>query len=124
VRISIDDFGTGYSSLSYLHRLPVDRLKIDRSFVRDINNASAGTASVVRAIVMMAHSLDMLVVAEGVETHEQLQAVREAGCDFSQGFYFYRPLAAETTAQLLARSASGAERSDLQTSAVTSTPTW
>ena len=113
VSISIDDFGTGYSSLSYLHRLPVDRLKIDRSFVRDINNASAGTASVVRAIVVMAHSLDLSVVAEGVETVDQLDAIRESGCDYAQGFYFYRPLPVEATAQLLAKSGATPERHDL-----------
>ena len=106
VKISIDDFGTGYSSLSYLHRLPVDRLKIDQSFIRDINNTSGGTASVVRAIVAMAHSLDLSVIAEGVETREQVDAIREAGCDLAQGYYFHRPLAADATAHLLAGAAS------------------
>jgi EAL domain-containing protein (putative c-di-GMP-specific phosphodiesterase class I) len=114
IAIAIDDFGTGYSSLSYLHRLPVDRLKIDQSFVRDINNTSAGTASVVRAIVVMAHSLDLSVVAEGVETDEQLEAIREAGCDFAQGYYFYRPLPVDAAAQLLALSSPTPERSDLE----------
>jgi diguanylate cyclase (GGDEF)-like protein len=114
VNISIDDFGTGYSSLSYLHRLPVDRLKIDRSFVRDINNVSAGTASVVRAIVVMAHSLDLSVVAEGVESAEQLEAIREAGCDFAQGFYFYRPLPVDVTARLLASSEAAPARRDIE----------
>jgi diguanylate cyclase (GGDEF)-like protein len=113
VRISIDDFGTGYSSLSYLHRLPIDRLKIDRSFVRDINNTSGGTASVVRAIVAMAHSLDVSVVAEGVETRDQLDAIREAGCDYVQGYFFYKPLAVDATTHLLARSSPTPERRDL-----------
>jgi len=114
VRISIDDFGTGYSSLSYLHRLPVDRLKIDRSFVRDINDASAGTASVVRAIVVMAHSLGLFVVAEGAENEQQAKAIQEAGCDFSQGYYFYRPLTAGATAHLLACPSAGIERHELE----------
>jgi diguanylate cyclase (GGDEF)-like protein len=113
ISIAIDDFGTGYSSLSYLHRLPVDRLKIDRSFVRDINNAAAGTASVVRAIVVMAHSLDLSVVAEGVETDEQLEAIREAGCDFAQGYYYHRPLSVDATEQLLAVSSRAEDRQDV-----------
>jgi diguanylate cyclase (GGDEF)-like protein len=113
VSISIDDFGTGYSSLSYLHRLPVDRLKIDRSFVREINSGEGDTASVVRAIVAMAHSLDLSVVAEGVETGDQLEAIRLAGCDFAQGFYFHRPLAVPAAAHLLARSGATPERHDL-----------
>jgi len=112
VSISIDDFGTGYSSLSYLHRLPVDRLKIDRSFVRDIDDSDSDTASVVRAIVAMAHSLDLSVVAEGVETVAQLEAIREAGCDFAQGFYFHRPLPVDATARLLAASGRQQERRD------------
>jgi diguanylate cyclase (GGDEF)-like protein len=112
VSISIDDFGTGYSSLSYLHRLPVDRLKIDRSFVRDIDDSTSDTASVVRAIVVMAHSLDLSVVAEGVETGAQLEAIREAGCDFAQGFYFHRPLPVDATANLLAASRSPREHRD------------
>jgi EAL domain-containing protein (putative c-di-GMP-specific phosphodiesterase class I) len=112
VSISIDDFGTGYSSLSYLHRLPVDRLKIDRSFVRDIDDSTSDTASVVRAIVVLAHSLDLSVVAEGVETGAQLEAIREAGCDFAQGFYFHRPLPVDATANLLAASRSPREHRD------------
>ena len=113
VSISIDDFGTGYSSLSYLHRLPVDRLKIDRSFVRDINSGEGDAASVVRAIVSMAHSLDLSVVAEGVETGDQLEAIRVAGCDFAQGYYFHRPMGAEATASLLAQPVPTPEARDL-----------
>jgi len=91
VQISIDDFGTGFSSLNYVKRLPVDRLKIDQSFVRDLPSDPSDRAIVV-AIVNLAHSLDMDVVAEGVETAEQLQIVRDVGCDEVQGFFFGQPM--------------------------------
>jgi diguanylate cyclase (GGDEF)-like protein len=89
--ISIDDFGTGYSSLSYLKRLPVDKLKIDRSFVQDMHQ-SADSLSMVKAIIAMAHSLRLEVIAEGVELQEQLDGLRAAGCDQIQGFYYSKPL--------------------------------
>jgi diguanylate cyclase (GGDEF)-like protein len=86
VIVSIDDFGTGYSSMSYLRRFPIDKLKIDRSFINDMTT-SADAASIVKAIISLAHSLRLKVVAEGVETAEQLQQLRELGCDQFQGFY-------------------------------------
>ena len=91
VSIALDDFGTGYSSLSYLHRFSFDRLKIDHSFVRDIIR-NEGSLKIVRAIVMLAHSLGLEVTAEGVETDEQLAAVRGEGCDAVQGYYIGRPM--------------------------------
>ena len=86
VLVSIDDFGTGYSSMSYLRRFPIDKLKIDRSFINDLTT-NADAASIVKAIVSLAHSLRLKVVAEGVETAEQLELLRELGCDQFQGFY-------------------------------------
>jgi diguanylate cyclase (GGDEF)-like protein len=86
VIVSIDDFGTGYSSMSYLRRFPIDKLKIDRSFINDLTTNS-DAASIVKAIISLAHSLRLKVVAEGVETAEQLQQLSELGCDQFQGFY-------------------------------------
>ncbi|HWL04225.1 MAG TPA: EAL domain-containing protein [Xanthobacteraceae bacterium] len=91
VQISIDDFGTGFSSLSYVKRLPVDRIKIDQSFVRDLVSDPSDRA-IVSAVVNLAHSLDLVVVAEGVETAEQLEIVRAIGCEEVQGYYFGRPM--------------------------------
>ncbi len=95
VGLEIDDFGTGYSSLSYLQRLPFDTLKIDRSFVQELN-AGNGSMDIVKAISELAHSLKLEIIAEGVETEQQLQRLRELGCTYLQGFLFSKPLDAET----------------------------
>ena len=89
--MAIDDFGTGYSSLSYLRRFPIDRLKIDQSFTREVNSSSDG-AAIARAVIQLGHALELRVIAEGVETVEQLKFLRDNGCDEIQGYYFARPL--------------------------------
>ena len=94
VIVSVDDFGTGYSSMSYLRRLPIDKLKIDKSFVREMASR-ADDASIVQAIISLAHSLNLKVVAEGVETAAQLTALKALGCDQYQGFHFSAALPAE-----------------------------
>ncbi|MEO7208300.1 MAG: EAL domain-containing protein [Steroidobacteraceae bacterium] len=102
VQIAIDDFGTGYSSLAYLKRFPIDILKVDRSFIRDIP-ADSGDMKITRAIIAMAHSLKLKVVAEGVETAEQLKFLRSQCCDAVQGYLLYRPLREEELADVLKR---------------------
>jgi EAL domain-containing protein (putative c-di-GMP-specific phosphodiesterase class I) len=99
VGVAIDDFGTGYSVLGRLRHFPLDKLKIDRSFVEEIG--SDGKAPLVAAIVRMAHELNLEVVAEGVETEEQLDYLRVHGCDSLQGFLFSRPVAASDLERLL-----------------------
>jgi len=100
VRFSVDDFGTGFSSLSYLKRFPVTTLKIDRSFIEDVTDDS-DHAALVRAIITMAHSLKLIVVAEGVETPEQMAFVKENGCDCVQGYFVGKPMPADRFRDLL-----------------------
>ena len=109
VELHIDDFGTGYSSLSYLQGFPADALKIDRSFVNKLTQ-NAESARLVQTIVAMAHGLGLRVVAEGVETVEQLEHLRGLGCEYAQGFYFAKPLETDAVAEFLTLSSK--ERAD------------
>ncbi len=106
VHLAIDDFGTGYSSLSYLKRFPINRLKIDRSFVRDVVESS-NDAAIATSVMALAHSMNLQVVAEGIETKAQLEWLRERGCETGQGFYLGRPLPAGQFATLLMNSPTG-----------------
>lgn len=104
IELAIDDFGTGYSSLSYLDKLPVQILKVDRSFVNGLaqpGGKSGGAHEIVRATISLAHNLQMRVVAEGIETEEQLQALKNYGCDYGQGYLIARPLTPEDATQFL-----------------------
>jgi len=100
VELYIDDFGTGYSSLSYLHRFPVSMLKIDRSFIKRMSGRGEDS-EIVRTIVALAHSLRMGVIAEGVETEEQVDHLKALKCEYAQGYYFSRPLDAESAGELI-----------------------
>jgi EAL domain-containing protein (putative c-di-GMP-specific phosphodiesterase class I) len=99
VQVSVDDFGTGYSSLSYLQKLPVDALKIDQSFVRQISSAAENT-TIVSAIISMGRSLRLKVIGEGVESEPEMTFLKEHNCDEAQGFFFGRPMTAEKFARL------------------------
>jgi diguanylate cyclase (GGDEF)-like protein len=114
VQVAIDDFGTGYSSLSYLRKFPIDTLKIDQSFVRQIANAD-GDAAIVTAVIGMARSLKLRVVAEGVETLEELEFLHGHHCEEAQGYYFSRPMPAEQFAKLLHTGISPEARTALRT---------
>jgi EAL domain-containing protein (putative c-di-GMP-specific phosphodiesterase class I) len=100
IRVAVDDFGTGYSSLSYLRKFPIDALKIDQSFVRQITMAPQDT-TIVSAIISMGRSLNLRVVAEGVETIGELEFLQAHQCDEAQGYYFSRPVPPEQFAKLL-----------------------
>ena len=100
VKIAIDDFGTGYSSLAYLRRFPIDTLKIDIAFIREVTT-NPQDAAITRTIIELAHNLKLRVVAEGVETQDQMAFLKEAGCDQIQGYLFSRPLPVESLERLL-----------------------
>ena len=100
VQLSIDDFGTGYSSLSYLHRLPFDTLKIDRSFVNQVR-PNGENSEVLQTIMSLAKNLKMRVIAEGIETENQLSLLRNLDCDFGQGFLFSKPKPCEDIEKIL-----------------------
>lgn len=102
IHLAIDDFGTGYSSLTYLKRFPIDSLKVDRSFIRNIPD-DIGNALITRAIIAMAHSLQLTVVAEGAETASEMEFLRQLNCDQVQGYYFSKPLTAHDFTDLLAQ---------------------
>jgi EAL domain-containing protein (putative c-di-GMP-specific phosphodiesterase class I) len=111
ITVAIDDFGTGYSSLGYLKRFPIDSVKIDRSFIKDIPGDTDDVA-ITQAIIAMGHSLRLKVIAEGVESADHAEFLRRHGCDEAQGYFFGKPLPAGEFVQLLAR------RGDIEVSAV------
>jgi EAL domain-containing protein (putative c-di-GMP-specific phosphodiesterase class I) len=104
VRLSIDDFGTGYSSLAYLQRFPVDELKIDRSFISQIEDTSQRDA-LIRTFVQLGRSLEIQTIAEGIEDHSQLERLQAERCDLGQGFLFARPMDGEQCSRFIRGSA-------------------
>ena len=113
ITFAIDDFGTGYSSLNQLRTLPVDFVKVDRSFIKDLERMAGDSATLVRGIIGLAHNLRLTVVAEGVETEKQLSILRSLGCDLSQGFYLHRPLTVEAAEELMRKHAKVATQESL-----------
>lgn len=101
LRVAVDDFGTGYSSLSHLQQFPVDVLKIDRAFIGPLNREGPEGAALLTSIIDMAHTLNLQVVAEGIEDEYQLEALAEMGCLFGQGFLLGRPLSADAASDLI-----------------------
>jgi EAL domain-containing protein (putative c-di-GMP-specific phosphodiesterase class I) len=102
LHLSVDDFGTGYSSFSYLKHFPLDTLKIDRAFIRDITS-DPDAAAISTAIIALGHALGLTVTAEGVETAAHVTLLREQGCDEMQGYFFSRPVTADRFAELLVK---------------------
>jgi len=102
IKLSMDDFGTGYSSLSYLHRFPMDTLKVDQSFIRRMDESRENT-DIVKTIIMLGHNFKMDVVAEGIETEQNVQVLRTLNCEYGQGYYFSKPLPVAAVEELLAR---------------------
>ncbi|MBI2305682.1 MAG: EAL domain-containing protein [Rhodocyclales bacterium] len=96
IQIAIDDFGTGFSSLAYLHRLPIDRIKIDRAFIRDLDSKRGSGASIAQTVIGLGRSLGLSIIAEGVETEAQAQVLMDLGCPLAQGFYYSRPVDADS----------------------------
>jgi hypothetical protein len=105
LKLALDDFGTGYSSLSYLQRVPFDKIKIDRSFVSGASDPASRNAALIRAMVGLASDLKMETTAEGVETQDELQLVRNLGCSLVQGYFFGKPMPAEEARELAAKGA-------------------
>jgi EAL domain-containing protein (putative c-di-GMP-specific phosphodiesterase class I) len=102
IRLCIDDFGTGYSSLSYLYRFPVHTLKIDRSFLNNLESkASCKYRAIIKAVIDLGHNLDMDIVAEGIEKTEQHQLLKQLGCEYGQGYFYSKPMPAEGVTELL-----------------------
>ncbi len=103
LKLSLDDFGTGYSSLSYLHQLPTDTLKIDQSFVGRMEETSGKDSDIVKTIITLGHQLGMDIIAEGIETAEQLAGLRKLNCNYGQGYFFAKPLPEEAATALIAK---------------------
>ena len=102
IKVSIDDFGTGYSSLAYLRELPIDKIKIDRSFIREMASNDSDV-TIVKSMIKLSHGLGKRVLAEGVETAEQLQMLRNLGCDAIQGYYISKPVPEQALAKYFER---------------------